>query len=331
MPGTDVYEYQVEKDVPYLMRVNLASGVSATNYSLAMNLDQANQTRNIGTLSDIAPSSDYLFKDFVGADKGDAEDRYEFQVAESGLVNFALRKPDGDAAANMLWANMQLKDGDGNFVTFLNPGKDSNENKAAAILQAGKTYYLTVTPNPGQKTNYNLAIDPVKPDPKVVSGSYYPELSVLTKSDWNQQSQDNLFFDGNLRNGESRTEVKQIFSDLYGDIFNAYIPMTAGYFDPTNYSGTHYGIDFNANQGTQVRAVVGGTIVNVQPEEYQGRKNYFVGVKGDDGKLWIYGHLDGQYISNGKRVEAGTAIGQIMKPGYYPSVERYIGSPLGSS
>jgi hypothetical protein len=46
-------------------------------------------------------------------------------------------------------------------VTFLNANKNSGENYAAAYLQPGKSYYLTVAPTPGMMTNYNLVINPV--------------------------------------------------------------------------------------------------------------------------------------------------------------------------
>ena len=151
----------------YLVRVYLPnSSTQAAKYDLLMNLDQAGEdwskTRDLGMLTDIAQLSDYQFSDFVGADKGDSSDVYKFQVGDYGLVHLALKPPAGDGEANMLAANMRLQDESGKDVTFLNPKKDSGENYAAAYLQPGKSYYLTVAPTPGMITNYNLVINPAQ-------------------------------------------------------------------------------------------------------------------------------------------------------------------------
>ncbi|GGA18244.1 hypothetical protein CYANOKiyG1_32640 [Okeania sp. KiyG1] len=144
------------------------------------------------------------------------------------------------------------------------------------------------------------------------SGNYYPELASLTNADWNYQSKDNLFFDGNTGNGESLSSVKQLYSDLSNDIFGSYKAMTAGYFDTTNYPGTHYGIDMAGLAGNPVKTVVGGTTTLVQNEA----GNYFIGVKGDDGNLWIYGHLENYSVGIGQRVETGTQIGVVFDGAY---------------
>ena len=150
----------------FLVRVySPDSSTSGFKYDLVMNLDQAGETwnkaRNLGMLTDIAQLSDYQFSDFVGADKGDSSDVYKFQVGDYGLVHLALKPSAGDGEANMLAANMRLQDESGKDVTFLNAKKNSGENYAAAYLEPGKSYYLTVAPTPGMITNYNLVINPV--------------------------------------------------------------------------------------------------------------------------------------------------------------------------
>ncbi|MBD2629471.1 M23 family metallopeptidase [Trichormus variabilis] len=92
--------------------------------------------------------------------------------------------------------------------------------------------------------------------------------------------------------------------------------MTAGYFDTTNYRGTHYGIDMAGLAGNTVKTVVGGTTTLVQ--KIAG--NFFIGVKGDDGNLWIYGHLENYSVGIGKRVEAGTTIGTVFDGAYHNGV-----------
>jgi murein DD-endopeptidase MepM/ murein hydrolase activator NlpD len=150
----------------YLVRVYLPnSSTQWAKYDLLMNLDQAGEdsskTRDLGMLTNIAQLSDYQLSDFVGADKGDSSDVYKFQVGDYGLVHLALKPPAGDGKANMLAANMRLQDESGKDVTFLNANKNSGENYAAAYLQPGKSYYLTVAPTPRMMTNYNLVINPV--------------------------------------------------------------------------------------------------------------------------------------------------------------------------
>jgi Subtilase family len=150
----------------YLVRVYFPNlSTQAAKYDLVMNLDRAGEdwskTRDLGMLTDIAQLSDYQFSDFVGADKGDSSDVYKFQVGDYGLVHFALKKPNSDAEANMLAGNMRLQDESGKDVTFLNPQKDATQNYAAAYLEPGKSYYLSVIPTPGMMTNYNLVINPV--------------------------------------------------------------------------------------------------------------------------------------------------------------------------
>jgi Subtilase family len=150
----------------YLVRVYLPnSSTQWAKYDLVMNLDQAGEdwskTRDLGMLTDIAQLSDYQLSDFVGADKGDSSDVYKFQVGDYGLVHLALKPSAADGEANMLAANMRLQDESGKDVTFLNANKNSGENYAAAYLQPGKSYYLSVIPTPGMITNYNLVINPV--------------------------------------------------------------------------------------------------------------------------------------------------------------------------
>ncbi|MEG4518666.1 PA14 domain-containing protein, partial [Microcoleus sp. AT9b-C5] len=167
----------------------------------------------------------------------------------------------------------------------------------------------------GQTATVHRPTPPVQsqPDPGVGGGGkYYPDLASLTKANWNYQSKDNLFFDGQTGNGESLPSVKQVYSDLSNGIFGSYKAMTAGYFDTTNYSGLHYGIDMAGLAGNSVKTVVGGTTTRVQ--NIAG--NYFIGVRGDDGNLWIYGHLEKYSVGIGQRIEAGTTIGTVFDGAY---------------
>jgi murein DD-endopeptidase MepM/ murein hydrolase activator NlpD len=152
--------------------------------------------------------------------------------------------------------------------------------------------------------------------PSWMKGKYIHELGQLTSSQWNTYSKDNLLFDRISSNGESPEPVKQVFRDLSNNIFGREFTMTAGLFDRTQYDGTHHGIDFSSPAGYPVKSVIGGVTTLVQNEA----GNYFIGVRSDDGNLWIYGHLGSYSVPLNQRVEAGRQLGVVFNGGYFRSV-----------
>jgi len=178
-----------------------------------------------------------------------------------------------------------------------------NQWISAALISGGPS--STPTPQP-------------QPQP---GGSYYPEFASLTDAQWNEYTKDNTRFDvgwPDYRDERSLTpeSIRNIYTDLSNALFGRRYPATAGYLlDPGYRSGIgiwHSGFDLLAPQGTPVKAVVGGTIVR-GIQDING--NYFIGVRGDDGKLWIYGHL-GSVAVPGGRIEAGQVIGNIGSAGH---------------
>ena len=79
--------------------------------------------------------------------------------------------------------------------------------------------------------------------------------------------------------------------------------------------GVHEGTDIFAEPGTPIRATLGGRVERVGWTFYSGWR---VGVRGDDGRYWFYGHLrsyaDG--MAEGLRVEAGDVLGYVGNTGY---------------
>ena len=147
-------------------------------------------------------------------------------------------------------------------------------------------------------------------------GKYYPDLASLTNEQWNQQTGDNTRFDygwPDYRDERYLTldSIEQIYTDLSNTIFGRRVPVTAGYLlDPGYRQGVgiwHSGIDMSTPIGEAVRVPVGGTIVR-GIQEISG--NYFIGVRADDGKLWLYGHLGSVAVPSG-RIEAGQIIGRV--------------------
>lgn len=79
--------------------------------------------------------------------------------------------------------------------------------------------------------------------------------------------------------------------------------------------GVHEGNDIFAEPGTPVRAVLGGRVEQLGWTFYSGWR---VGVRGDDGRYWFYGHLRSfaPGIAIGQRVDPGTVIGGVGNTGY---------------
>lgn len=134
-----------------------------------------------------------------------------------------------------------------------------------------------------------------------------------TEAEWDQSSGDDLLFDGDLSNGESSTEVKQVFTNLSTAVLGQPYQMTAGYaYDQSYYNGYakwHAGIDFGATAGTSVQTVLGGTVAWTWSSATDGA---FIAVNSSDGRQWVYGHLqDFNGLALGSSISAGQVIGQI--------------------
>ncbi len=183
---------------------------------------------------------------------------------------------------------------------------------------AGTDYWMPAAYIAGSPASQPSVLRPALPPinlPQPRPG-YYPDLAELTDEQWNEYTQDNIRFDFGWPDFENKIHltpqsIQNIYTDLSIATFGDRRPMTAGYLlDPGYRKGIgiwHSGVDLSAIQGTSVQVPVGGTILR-GIQEING--NYFIGVQGDDGKLWIYGHL-GTVAVPGGRIEAGQTIGTI--------------------
>jgi len=137
-----------------------------TSYGLAVNLDQAGNSRvpgsqgifsistarNLPTLSDIALSQDYQFSDFVGSGLGDPVDFYSFRLDKPRSLSFALRNMTGNA-------NVYIEDGNGTVLAKSENGGSADE--LGSVNLAGNTnYYVRVAPVGSESTNYRLVLNP---------------------------------------------------------------------------------------------------------------------------------------------------------------------------
>lgn len=78
------------------------------------------------------------------------------------------------------------------------------------------------------------------------------------------------------------------------------------------WSKYHTGLDFAASTGTQVHAVVAGTVVADTVGSWAGTH---IVVKAADGTFLVYCHLSAKNVSVGDRVQAGDRIGRVGETG----------------
>jgi murein DD-endopeptidase MepM/ murein hydrolase activator NlpD len=79
--------------------------------------------------------------------------------------------------------------------------------------------------------------------------------------------------------------------------------------------GVHEGIDITAERGTPILSMAPGTVEKVGWTFYSGTR---VGVRGTDGRYYLYAHLAAVVPSAvpGARVSAGTYLGRVGNTGY---------------
>lgn len=81
---------------------------------------------------------------------------------------------------------------------------------------------------------------------------------------------------------------------------------------------THEGVDILADEGTPVRAIASGTVVDDFTSDLGG---VVVRVEGDDGRYYYYAHLQEgsvDHLTSGQRVDAGEVIGGVGDTGNAP-------------
>lgn len=290
----------------YYLQVNRWSGDSRNSYyDLSVIVDGAGDSigaaRDIGTLN--SPRS---YADWVGV--RDTNDYYRFSV--SGQSNFSLGLTGLRADADV-----QLLNSSGSVISR-SENSYSNAESINTQLGAGTYYVRVYSWNGNSNTQYNLSLNAT-----LVPTGYYRELSLFSENTWDIQSGDNNQFEANPLGGggdqRGRTDdrIEQIYTDLSNAIFGYRVAMTAGYaYDQSYYNGVlingrtgwwHAGIDMGATNGANVRAAVGGTVAWTSSDG-------FVGINSDDGRQWVYGHLQSvSGLSRGQRINAGGTVGRV--------------------
>jgi murein DD-endopeptidase MepM/ murein hydrolase activator NlpD len=75
---------------------------------------------------------------------------------------------------------------------------------------------------------------------------------------------------------------------------------------------THFGVDIAAPIGTPIYAATAGTVERAGPATGFGLAVY---VRGDDGAVTVYGHVNQYYVATGERVRAGDQIAEVGNRG----------------
>ena len=97
---------------------------------------------------------------------------------------------------------------------------------------------------------------------------------------------------------------------------------SAGYVRPTSgritscfgarWGVTHYGVDIAAPIGTPIYAATSGTVQRAGTATGFGLAVY---IRGDDGAVTVYGHVNRYFVSAGERVSAGEQIAEVGNRG----------------
>ena len=130
------------------------------------------------------------------------------------------------------------------------------------------------------------------------------------------------FTTGDIWQVDMPSDVYGVYQDLSNAIFGSVKAVTTGYaYDYGYYPGygAHSALDIGASNGTSLKAVVNGTVVDNRPQYQNGSFNgYWIAIDELDvngqktGRRWWYGHLATRNINVGSRVTAGqTVLGTV--------------------
>ena len=105
------------------------------------------------------------------------------------------------------------------------------------------------------------------------------------------------------------SSVKKGSAPLQGDIINPYADNALIYSRTLDQWTTHPGIDIAAKEGTDVRAVLSGTVDRVYEDDALGQ---VVTVLHTNGRTSLYANLDTAVpVTEGQKVNAGDVIGRV--------------------
>lgn len=87
-----------------------------------------------------------------------------------------------------------------------------------------------------------------------------------------------------------------------------------GVLEPVR-EGRHTGIDLGMEEGTILRSIVDGEVIQVFDEASGGALGNGVKILGEDGREYIYGHLSDVDVKVGEKLEIGSKLGEAGSTG----------------
>ncbi len=146
-------------------------------------------------------------------------------------------------------------------------------------------------------------------------GGYFNNLVSWTDSQW--ENDINSASALNFINNNPNSDIGRIYRDLSNDLFGQYFPITGAYISDDYYNetkgklGYHGGIDLGASKGTEVKAMVDGTVVIAQRNS-NGTANGdgILTIKAANGANYIFMHLSEIRVAQGQQVSKGTVVGK---------------------
>ena len=81
----------------------------------------------------------------------------------------------------------------------------------------------------------------------------------------------------------------------------------------SRWGATHYGLDVASPIGTPLYAPTSGVVMRAGPATGFGLAVY---LRGDDGTVFVYGHINDYFVSAGQRVGAGQRIAEVGNTGF---------------
>lgn len=94
----------------------------------------------------------------------------------------------------------------------------------------------------------------------------------------------------------------------------------------------HNGIDISAEWDSPIYAVEGGTVIDVkrEPGGFGRQIRIITSVRDGLCRVWVYGHLEQQFVTVGQKIKEGDTIGTMGNTGFVVS-DHYANTFWGSS
>jgi murein DD-endopeptidase MepM/ murein hydrolase activator NlpD len=144
---------------------------------------------------------------------------------------------------------------------------------------------------------------------------YFDNLVSWTNSQWeNAINSANAL---NFINNNPNSDIGRIYRDLSNDLFGRYFPITGAYISDDYYNetggslGYHGGIDLGAPRGTEVKAMVDGTVVIAERNPNGSTTGSgILTIKAANGTNYIFMHLSEIRVARNQQVNKGTVVGK---------------------